>query len=292
MAEKTLTQQVNAVMSTLTQDIKNNRLEIPSPPDLLIKIRSLSANPQTTSKDIADLVKHDINISGRLIKVANCALFGSRFQVDTVQAAITRLGQKKVQSLITGLIIGQRLMESKTRGLESYCNQAWQDSNDVAAISYVLAQKKSKIDPEQALLAGMVHNIGTLPLILHLNKIRELKDNPRIMGLVADVVIPKLYISAGRLIIKSWNFPQEIIDVATEHCNLDRESSGPVDLIDIVSVAHQLNQLDSYQDIEQIPEKLVETTSFNKLWLDWPGAVEDMTELNPDIEQIKHDITH
>ncbi|HHA18471.1 MAG: hypothetical protein DRQ39_09970 [Gammaproteobacteria bacterium] len=292
MAEKTLTEQVNAVMSTLMQDIKNNRLEIPSPPDLLIKIRSLSANPQTTSKDIADLVKHDMNISGRLIKVANSALFGSRFQVNSIQGAITRLGQKKVQSLITGLIIGQRLMESKTRGLESYCNQAWQDSNSVAAMSYVLAQKKSKVDPEQALLAGMVHNIGTLPLILHLNKIKELKDNPRIMGLVADVVIPKLYISAGRLIIKSWNFPQEIIDVATEHSNLDRESSGEIDLIDIVTITYQLNQLNTYQDIEQIPEKLVASTTFNKFWLDWAGAVEDLAVFNSDIEQIQHDITH
>lgn len=292
MTEKTLTEQVNAVMNTLMQDIKNNRLEIPSPPDLLIKIRSLSANPQSTSQDIADLVKHDLNISGRLIKVANSALFGSRFQVNTVQAAVTRLGQKKVQSLITGLIIGQRLMESKTRGLENYCDQAWQDSNSVAAISSVLAQNKSKIDPEQALLAGMIHNIGTLPLILHLNKIQELKDNPRIMGLVADVVIPKLYISAGRLIIKSWNFSQEIIDVATEHSNLDRESSREIDLIDIVTMAHQLNQLDSPPDVEQIPEKLIESTTFNKFWLDWTGAVEDLSELNSDIEQIKYDITH
>ena len=292
MAEKTLTEQVNEVMATLMRDIKNNRLEIPSPPDLLIKIRSLSANPQSTSKDIADLVKHDMNISGRLVKVANSALFGSRFQVNTVQGAITRLGQKKVQSLITGLIIGQRLMESKTRGLESYCKQAWQDSNSVAAISFVLAQKKSKVDPEQALLAGMVHNIGTLPLILHLNKIKELKDNPRIMGLVADVVIPKLYVSAGRLIIKSWNFPQEIIEVATEHDNLDRESSGEIDLIDTVTIAYQLNQLDNYQDSEQIPENLVESKTFNKFWLDWTGAVEDLTELKPNIDQIQHDITH
>ncbi|MFW5451012.1 MAG: HDOD domain-containing protein [Methylophagaceae bacterium] len=292
MTEITLTEQVNAVVAQLSQDIKNNKLEIPSPPDLLIEIRRLSADQNTTAKDIAELVKHDINISGRLIKIANCSLFGSRAQVETVQAAITRLGQKKVQSLITGLIIGQQFMQSKTRGLESFCEQAWQTSNNVAAMSYVLAKEKSKIDPEQALLAGMVHNIGVLPIILKLNKVQALKDNPKIMTLVANVVIPKLYSSAGRLIMTNWNFPPEIVNVATNHRQLKRESSDMIDLSDLVLIAHQLNQLDSYQDSEHISEELTESSSFQKFWKQSNDAAENLSELSETIEQMKHDITH
>ena len=91
MSQLTLTEQVNAVTEALTHDIKNNKLELPSPPELLLELRRLGADPDTTINDIADLVKHDVNISGRLIKIANCALFASRNKVGTVQAAVMRL---------------------------------------------------------------------------------------------------------------------------------------------------------------------------------------------------------
>jgi HD-like signal output (HDOD) protein len=290
MSQPTLTEQVNAVTKTLTQDIKNNKLDLPSPPELLISIRQLGANPDTTTNDIADLVKHDVNISGRLIKIANCALFTSRHQVSTVQAAITRLGQKKVQSLVTGLVIGQQIMRSKTKGLEAFCKQSWQDSNNVAALCYVLAQKKTKLDPEQALLAGIVHNIGSLPLTLKLNTIPALKEQPKIMGLVADVVIPKLYPKAGQLIMQSWHFAPEIIVVAREHLNLARTGSDNIELADLVLIAHQLNQIDNI-DQELIPEQLVASPAFRKFWSDWPTAVSELSEFDEDLKQMKSDIS-
>jgi len=104
---------------------------------------------------------------------------------------------------VTGLVISQQIMRNKTIGLEAFCQQVWQTSNDVAALSYIIAQKKIKLDPEQALLAGIVHNIGALPLVLKLNTIQVLKDDPKIMTMVADVVIPKLYPKAGQLIMQS-----------------------------------------------------------------------------------------
>ncbi len=294
MAEKTLTEQVNAIISTLTQDIKNNKLDLPSPPELLLKIRKLSASSETTSQDIAELVKHDINISGRLIKVANSSLFGSRFHVSTVQDAITRLGQKRVQSLVTGLAIGQMLTQSKTQGLNDYCKQTWQDSSNVAALSYVLAQKKSKVDPEQALLAGMIHNIGILPLVLKLNRIPELKTNPRVMTLVADIVIPKLYGSAGQLILKSWNFSSELTDITVEHRNLTYNSSETSNLTDIVIIAHHLNQLNNENISSSVTKKsqFIESPAFSKLWHDWAEANQELDELTDNIKKIQNNISH
>ncbi len=289
MSQLTLTEQVNAVTEALTQDIKNNKLELPSPPELLLELRRLGADPDTTINDIADLVKHDVNISGRLIKIANCALFASRNKVGTVQAAVMRLGLKKVQSLVTGLVIGQQIMRNKTKGLEAFCQQVWQTSNDVAALSYVLAQKKTKLDPEQALLSGIVHNIGALPLVLKLNTIQALKDDPKIMSLVADVVIPKLYPKAGQLIMQSWHFAPEIIVVAREHLNLARTGTDNIELADIALIAHQLNQLSEFNE-ETIPEQLVLSPAFKKMWPSWSAASAELMEWDEDIKQMKSDM--
>jgi len=291
MNQLTLTEQVNAVTEALTQDIKNNKLELPSPPELLTELRRLGADPDSTTNDIAELVKHDVNISGRLIKIANCALFASRNKVSTAQAAIMRLGLKKVQSLVTGLVIGQQIMRNKTKGLEPFCQRTWQTSNDVAALSYIIAQKKTKLDPEQALLSGIVHNIGALPLVLKLNTIQTLKDDPKIMTMVADVVIPKLYPKAGQLIMQSWHFAPEITLVAREHLNLARMGTEQLELADITLIAHQLNQLDDFTE-ENIPEQLTLSPAFKKLWTDWPTAVSELNEWDEEIKQMKSDMSN
>lgn len=292
MTETTLTQQVNSVLATLTEDIKNNKLELPSPPDLLLKVRALIADEQTSANDIAELVKQDPHIAARLIKVANCALFGARKHVNSVKSAVARLGLPRVQNLVIGLSIAQNLMKTKTQGLEVFFNHSWQQSNSVAATSYVLALHKTNIDPEQALLAGMIHNIGTLPLVLRLSHIEALKNNPKVLAMVADVVVPKLYPKAGQLVMKSWNFPSDIINIARSHCDLNRDAGDAISLDDIVLIAHQLNQQNDFTDVDNHPSTLLKSSIFKLFWADQEQAKEELKSFQEEINQMKEDLSH
>ena len=284
----TITDQVNAAIAELSADIKNNKLELPSLPDIILKVRALAHNENTKAEDFANLVRFDPNISGRIIKVANSALFGSRFQISSVQSAVSRLGFSKIQNLITGLVIAQNFINTKTRGLENYFNQIWQQSNKVSAICYVLAHQKTDIDPEQALLAGMVHNIGVLPLMLRLNKISALNNEPKLLIHVANQVIPKLYPKAGKMILDKWNFSPLIASIAMTHNRLDRESIGPLHLNDLVLIACELNKLSDFTDSATIPETFVNSTMFQKLWTNWAEATADLSNLKAQIEQLNN----
>ncbi|PHS68196.1 MAG: hypothetical protein COB23_09475 [Methylophaga sp.] len=286
-----LTEQVNKVIASITDDIKNNKLSLPSPPDLLVKTRQIMRDDKTTSNDIAELVKHDANISGRLIKIANSVLFGARIPSTTVNAAVSRLGFKTVQNLITGLAIAQNFMSLNLRGLESYIEQIWQQSNKVASISYALAAKKSNVDPEQALLAGMVHNIGVLPLMLRLNKIPALGDNPKVYAMVADVVIPKLYVSAGKLIMDNWNFPDEITATVVEHRNLNYISGENIDLTDIVIIAYHLAQISSFSVMVDEAEHLIQSALFSKFWASPEVALEELSAISADIDEMQQSMS-
>jgi HD-like signal output (HDOD) protein len=286
----TITEQVNTAIAELSADIKNNKLELPSPPDIIVKVRALAHNPNTTAEDFANLVKFDPNISGRIIKIANSALFGSRFHISSVQSAVARLGFSKIQNLITGLVIAQNFINAKTRGLENYFNEIWQQSNKVSAICYVLAHHKTDIDPEQALLAGMVHNIGVLPLMLRLNKISALNNEPKLLIHVANQVVPKLYPKAGKMILDKWNFSPLIASVAMTHNSLDRESHGPIDLNDLVLVACELNKLPDFTDNATVPETFVNSTMFQKLWTNWAEASADLSHIKDQIELLNNSI--
>ena len=285
-----VTEQINAAIAELSADIKNNKLELPSPPDIILKVRALAHNDSSSAEDLANLVKHDPNISGRIIKIANSALFGTRFHVSSVQSAVARLGFSKIQYLVTGLAIAQNFINAKTRGLENYFNEIWQQSNMVATICYVLAQQKTDIDPEQALLAGMVHNIGVLPLMLRLNKISALNNEPKLLIHVANQVVPKLYQKAGKMILDKWNFSPLIVSVAITHNSLERESTGPIDLNDLVSIAYELNKLSDFTDNETIPETFVNSTVFRKVWANWAEASAELSQLKEQIEHVNSSI--
>jgi len=286
----TLTEQVNAVIAELSADINNNKLELPSSPDIILKVRALAHDDNSSVEDFANLVKHDPNISGRIIKIANSALFGSRFHVSSVQSAVARLGFSKIQSLITGLVIAQNFINAKTRGLENYFNDIWQQSNKVSALCYVLAHQKTDIDPEQALLAGMVHNIGVLPITLRLKKIPAFNEEPKLLIHVANQVVPKLYPKAGKMILDKWNFSPLIASVAMTHNKQDRESTGPADLNDLVFIACELSKLSDFTDHETIPDTLVNSMMFQKLWTNWPDASTELRQLKEQIEQINNNI--
>ena len=291
MTDASLAQRVNAVLAELSDDIKNNKLHIPSPPDLLLKIRKLTESEYVTSQDVADLVQFDPNTSGRIIKVANSALFGTRYKATSVASAVSRLGLSRVRNLLIGLAIAQNFINSKAKGLESLFTQTWQQSNLVAAISYTLAHKKTDINAEEALLAGMIHNIGVLPLLLRLNDIPELRDNPQLRKHVADIVIPKLYPRAGKLIMDTWNFPAELSQIALTHQDHTQPSEGAITMSDIVQVAYQLAQLTDFEDEEAANDAFCGSDAFTKFWSSWEDASAELVALQEQIEQIRNNIT-
>jgi HD-like signal output (HDOD) protein len=159
-------------------------------------------------------------------------------------------------------------------------------------LSYVIAKKKSNIDPEQALLAGMVHNIGTLPLIMKLNSIEGLKQNPKALTLVADVVIPKLYKQAGQLIMKNWHFPDDITFAVKHHAEKEALSENGVALNNIIQIAFQLSQLNGHYDIDAPPANLTDLQTFPNFWNGWASAVLELNTMQADIEQMQYEISH
>jgi len=287
----TLTQQVNAALAELSADIKDNKLNLLTPPDLLLEVRAFAANRNCSVEDFSNLVKRDPNISGRLVKVANSVLLGTRIHVASVKAAISRLGSTRVQNLVTSLVITQNFQKSKIHGLENYFNQAWQQSNNVAAISYALAITNTKLDPEQALLAGMVHNIGVLPIILRLNQISSLKQDTKLLIHVAGIVVPKLYPTAGKLILNNWNFSPTICQVAITHTNYS-PSSDEITLDDIVFLAYELNKLSDLTDISTFPDSLLCSHAFQKIWPEEDTLVQNISELIDKIDEIKSGISN
>ena len=260
-----------AFYNEILADLENGTLVLPTLPEVALRVREVVDDPEVTSAELADIIVTDAALSTRLIKVANSPLYRGRMAIENIQMAVGRLGQTLIRNLVTSLVMEQMFQATSNR-LDKRLHDLWEHSTEVAAISQVLASKQSGIKADEAMLAGLIHDIGMLPILM------KAEDSPELIRDTAalDSVLANLHTRVGEAILKSWDFPESLIAVAGEHENLERDSENGPDLVDIVQVAnlqsyyHTDNAL-SEDELENIP-------AFKKLGVDTKLSVVELDE--------------
>lgn len=110
--------------------------------------------------------------------------------------------------------------------------EVWNKSTEVAAISHVLCRHYTRLMPDQATLAGLVHQIGILPILTYAEEHSALLAD----SFSLNHVIDKIHPIVGEKILRTWDFPDAIASVAGQYTNFQRDSDK-VDYVDIVQVA-------------------------------------------------------
>jgi len=218
-------------LNKLKKAVETDRLKLPTLPEVAIKIREAVENENNSAQQIADLLAQDPSLTARLMQVANSPVFRARSQIDDLTTAITRLGTRVVRDLVICLAMKQ-IYQPSSNTLEQKFRELWSTSIEVAAISRMIASETS-LNPEQALIAGLIHNIGALPILKMVENDDVLStDKEALNQLMRDIQG-----SVGKLILSFWNFPDHLIDVV-EKCNMfNRQHDGPADYVDIVQIA-------------------------------------------------------
>jgi putative nucleotidyltransferase with HDIG domain len=270
---------VDKFVGELLDDLKNNRLKLPILPEIAFKVREAVNNPDAAAATIAKAVSTDASIAARLLQVANSPLYRGTTAIGNVQSAIARLGPPLVRNLVTSLILKQ-LFQTKTPALKQRMQALWEHSTQVAAISHVLARKLTRLKPDEAMLSGLIHDIGVLPILVKAETTPELVENPALL----DELVTKLHASVGRLILESWKFPPELVTVAAEHENLARVSDE-VDYTDVVTVANLHSYLGTRHPHASV--KFAEVPAFTKLGLTPETSVATLEEAAAELKEVK-----
>lgn len=229
-------------LSELLDAIEHDRLTLPTLPEVALKIRDAVENPDVTTGRLAALISQDAALAARIIKVANSPLLRGRVPVDNLQLAITRLGITFVRNLVTGLAM-QQMFQATSDMVDQRMRQVWEHSTEVASISQVLAMHYTKLKPDQAMLGGLVHEIGILPILTSAEEAPELFAQPEILERIIDQLHPRL----GTAILKAWDFPPELIAVPEGFMDFSRNPGPKADYVDIVTVAN----LQSYANTDK-----------------------------------------
>jgi len=229
---------VNDFLAHINREVKNNRLVLPSLPDVALKVRETINNGNATTPELANIISTDTVIAARLIQIANSPLYSGTTEIKSIELAISRLGNNTIRTLVTTIAMRQLYtLQSKT--LEQYFKNIWQESIEVASTSRAFATFTPHLNADEAMLAGLIHQIGKLPILVLVENIPEFRDNPTRL----NKLLEKTHAPVAKIIMDSWNFPEDLKLVASEYCNMDYDSGLdlPSTYVDVVQVAYLQN---------------------------------------------------
>jgi HD-like signal output (HDOD) protein len=237
---------------------RKDHCELPSLPDLALQIGRAIDDSNNDNDDIARLIQLDPALTTRIISVVNSAAYGGVQKISNTHQATARLGRRKVRSLVYSCLL-KSIFKSNAKALKARMEALWQHSAYVAALSFVLGRETPGIDPEQALLAGLVHDIGAVAVIGGLTRYPVLANRPEVM----DYAIDSLRLEAGMLTLKYWRLEDAFQEVVSNASNWHRIGSAIPDNVDVMLLA-RLHALIGSPEQARLP-RLDEVPAFAKL---------------------------
>jgi len=274
---------IKEFVDQLRKDIARNKIKLPTLPNISLEALVVVNDDSSRVGDVAEVVAKDTAIATRLIKYANSPIYRGVNPVTTIKGAITRIGFEKVKNAILTLAM-KEVYTTNNKTLQKRMERLWEHSMDVGSRCAIIAKNFEHLDQEEALLAGLIHDIGAIPILLKAADYEVLTSNETNL----DKIITPLHSAIGRDMLKVWKFDPRMVQVAAEHENLQRDPGDdePVDYVDIVQVANIM----SYEGTDH-PQARIDRSkipAFRRVNYQPPvEEQEEVEEVEQEIEELK-----
>jgi HD-like signal output (HDOD) protein len=269
-------------VAALAAELSSRKIDLPSFPDVAIRVRRALGDEKTTIDQIVRIVGSEPALAARLLKMSNsAALNRSGRQVLELRTAIARMGYNMVRSAAISFAMAQIRASSGLKGLEKPLEELWRVSTYVAAFCYVLGKNHTSRNPDEAFLAGLLHGVGRLYILTRTPRF------PALLGDAAalDEIMRNWHANIAKAVLENWELNEELVQAVAEQDDSGRAHDGPADLTDILICA---NMMAAYIDH---PADLVlnmnGVKSFQMLGLDEGNSAKILAESREEIEALR-----
>jgi len=219
----------------LAAELSSGELSLPSFPEIVIRVQRVMADPNVPLEKVARVVSSEPALTARLLRMANSAALNATGKAVTdVRTAINRMGYEMVRSASVAFAMSQLRYNEQLGAIKSELDDLWERSMLVAAFALVLARKCTKINPEEAMLTGMMHGIGKLYVLTRAVDQPELLKDPDTLQQIMTEWHPQI----GKSILENWEFPEAVSDAVGNQNDHERGDRIKVaDLTDVLTIS-------------------------------------------------------
>lgn len=224
---------------TIAAQAQRGDLSFPTNVDATLKLQRALGDPDLHADEAARLVQAEPLLAARTVAVANSVVYNRSGQpITTVRGAVQRVGFRVLRVLAAAVIVRQLDSKITDPALRAKADQLWKHSAHVAALSQLIAKRISKVDPETAMFAGIVHEVGGFYML------SRAAEFPGVLDGDPDEWIEYGETVIGRGVLQKLGVPAPVME-AIEAMWIGMRALPPESLGDTLMLANDLAPLDS-----------------------------------------------
>ena len=268
----------------LTAELSSKNLVFPTSLKTTMKIRRALDTPDISNDQVARIISAEPVLSAQVLKLANSAMFNrTDRKVEELRAATVLLGFGVVRNVAISVGMKQ-LKDHQASGQTSERMEGlWTRSMRVAALAFVLARNLTRLSPDKAMIAGLLHDVGKFYILNRACLYQDLFVSDEALWDLVD----QWHADIGGAILDSWELPEDVRAAVMDHKSLDMAITGKATLTDVVAAANFLDAHFVAQSIASLDWSSI-PVSLQNLQLDAERTEKLMKETTQELASILH----
>ncbi len=225
-------------VALLAGEVSNGQVDLPAFPEVVARVKNALSKDDVTPVMIARVVASEAGLAARLMTMANSVIMNpSGTPITELKTAIVRIGYNNVRTTAVAYAVSKLRQADELQPIRTELEQLWNEATMTATLAWATARRVPNTNADEAMLAGLVHNIG---------KVYILSRSQRMAGgafNVADTVpiVRDWHANVGRAIVENWHFAPNIVAAVGEQDEVDRVPRQ-ADMSDVLQAAVRLYQ--------------------------------------------------
>jgi len=218
-------------------------------PEITVKIIELVEDPTSSAQDLHNVISNDPALCSRILKVVNSSFYGLPGQIGSINRAIVLLGLNAVKNIAISASLAKLFRGGQITPTFA-ARDLWVHSIATATACKFVADELKLGVPDEAFLAGLIHDIGIMvelqydknKLVEVLNKVKAGPDGAPTCDMLAAEreIYGADHQHFGRALCEKWKFPKAFFIVTGWHHTPTELPSGSRTLACIVNVAERI----------------------------------------------------
>jgi HD-like signal output (HDOD) protein len=273
-------------VQALASELSHGAVDIPGFPSIVARVRQVLADESASAEKVARVLGADPVLAARLLNLANsAALLGSGRPASELRTAVSRVGLNTVRSTTHAHAVRLLGQSEALRGLEKPLEVLARQTGQVASLCYVVAGKYSRVIPDAAMLAGLLHSCGRLYLLGRAGSHRGLFANADAFRAVER----DWHLSVAVALLENWKVPDDIVHAIAESEDLARDARGAPALTDVLLLSLMIARHATEPQV--LDSRLREIKSLARFNLDGAAVAEMLEASKSELAQLEAALT-
>lgn len=218
----------------LATELSAGRVDLPSFPDIAMRVRKALDDESATVEQIARIIGSEAALAATVFTMASSPAMGYSGQpITDLKSAVARIGLSNVRAAALAFSLGQLRKAVQFQSIREDLNRLWQRSTYVAAVARVVAMRVDNVNPDFAMLAGLLHNIGAVYVLARIQRQPTLANQPAVCRDILKDWTPGI----SRSIAENWGMPEEVVEAIGEQAEPDAARRGVPKVSDALGLA-------------------------------------------------------